>query len=62
MMQHRIFTLTLRVAPDRDAIRGLRTFLKIVGRHFGLHAIAIRETTYTTPARRSAEWCKLSSA
>jgi hypothetical protein len=58
----RTFALTLAVAPDRDATRSLRAFLKIAGRHFGLRATSIRETTDTRQPRRSAARRKLSSA
>jgi hypothetical protein len=61
MTRQRTFAVTLRVAADGDAIRGLRTFLKIAGRHFGLRATSIRETTNTTSPRRSAEWCNHAS-
>jgi hypothetical protein len=56
MTRHRTFAVTLRVAADRDAIRGLRTFLKIAGRHFGLRAIDVREPSFDrhlTHRRRS---------
>jgi hypothetical protein len=45
MTRHRTFTVTLRAAANRDAIRGLRTFLKIAGRHFGLCAVDVCEIT-----------------
>jgi hypothetical protein len=41
------FTVTLQAAPGRAGIRSLRAFLKRAGRHLGLRAVDIRETTNT---------------
>ena len=48
MMRYRTFTLTLRVAPDRDAIRSLRGFLKVAWRHFGMRCTHAREKSSNT--------------
>jgi hypothetical protein len=55
-------TIGKGAGPHAASLRSLRRFLKIAGRHFGLRATNLRETTNTTPPWRSAEWRTLSSA
>jgi hypothetical protein len=43
----RIFVLHLRPKPGIDPIRTLRAALKVLGRHFGLKAIEVREERKT---------------
>jgi hypothetical protein len=52
-----IYVLTLRPAPERDAIHDLRLLLKIALRRFGLRAIAVRELPADSKrAKRSSKF------
>lgn len=47
MNDERTYSLTVRAAPDVDAVRSLRAWLKRGLRDFGLHCLTIQERTTT---------------